>query len=128
MHINEQRLTPRFKTTDTCAVLIAQNHVVSHNLLDVGKGGLAFSYSKSGDDDDWVGEKRDIDLFGEGFFIANMPVRIVSDEIFNYPDVDEPSHTGKLLLRRCGVQFATLNSKQKNLIDSYVEWIMTLSS
>ena len=128
MKKHDQRLAPRFTTTDSGAVLISQNLIVSHSLLDVSERGLAFSYSNGFGHENWIGEEREIDLFGEDFLILDIPVRIISDRPFGCFEMGKSLNVEKLNLRRCGVQFSPLNSKNKSQIDSYVESLYILST
>ena len=128
MKKHDQRLAPRFTITDSGAVLVSQNLIVSHSLLDVSERGLAFSYSNSFGHENWIGKEREIDLLGEDFFIVDVPVRIISDRPFGYFEMGDFFNVEKLHLRRCGVQFSPLNPKQKNQIDSYVESLDILST
>lgn len=121
MKTHNRRLTPRFAITGSGAVHIPQNLIVSYNLLDVSERGLAFSYRNGVAHKDWIGEEREIDLFGEGFFISELPVKIISDRAFDHCEVDESLNTETLHLRRCGMQFTMLNPDQRNQVDSYVE-------
>ena len=123
----DQRLVPRFTTTDSGAVMVYQNLILSHSLLDVSKRGLAFSYSIGFGNENWIGKEREIDFFWEDFIIADVPVRIISDKPFGYIEGDESVNEGKRHLRRCGVQFSPLNPKQKKHIDSYVKSLGILS-
>ena len=121
MQTHNRRLTPRFAITSSGAVHVSQNLIVSYRLLDISAGGLAFSYKKKSGHENWIGEEREIDLFGEGFIISDLPVRIVSDKAFDHCDMDESFNKETLHYRRCGVQFAILNLNQRNQVDSYVE-------
>ena len=128
MKKHDQRLAPRFTTTDSGAVMVLHNLILSHNLLDISNKGLAFSYSIGFGHVDWIGEELEIDLLGEGFIISEIPVRIISDIPFGYFEMGKPSNGERRHLRRCGVQFSPLNLKQKNQIDSYVECLDILST
>ena len=108
--------------------MVLQNLILSHNLLDVSKRGLAFSYSIGSGHAHGIGEELEIELFGEGFIIPKIPVRIVSDRPFGYIELDEPFNEEKRHLRRCSVQFSPLTSSQKNQIDSYVKCLDIISS
>jgi len=121
MQTHNRRLVPRFKITGSGAVHISQNQIVSYSLLDVSKGGLAFSYREISDHENWIGKEREINLFGEGFFIADLPVKVVSDKEFDHFEGDALFNTEALHFRRCGIQFAALNINQRNQVDSYVE-------
>lgn len=62
---------------------------MSYSPVDTSEGGLAFRYRNKSEHEYWIGEEREIDLFGEGFFISDLQVRIVSDKAFDHCDVDE---------------------------------------
>jgi hypothetical protein len=128
MKKHDHRLDPRFTTNDSGAVMVFQNLILSHNLLDVSKKGLAFSYSIGFGHANWIGEELDIDIHGEDFVIVDVPVRIISDNPFGYIEMDEPFNEGKCDLRRCSVQFSPLNPRQKKQIESYIESLDILSS
>ena len=128
MKKHDHRLDPRFTTNDNGAVMVFENLILSHKLLDVSKRGLAFSYSIGFGDANWIGEERKVDIHGEDFVIVDVPVRIISDNPFGYIERDGPFYEGKCDLRRCSVQFSHLNLKQKKQIDSYVECLDTLST
>lgn len=121
MQTRNRRLTPRFKITGSGAVHVPQSQVVSYSLLDLSKGGLAFTYREIFEHDDWLGKEQEIDLFGDGFFIADLPVKIVSDKEFSYSEMDNLFNTEAFRFRRCGIQFAALDTSQRNQVDSYVE-------
>ena len=127
MKKHDRRLAPRLTTNDTGAVMVLHNLILSHSLLDVSVKGLAFSYKIGFGHANWIGEEREIDLFGEGFIIPAIPVRIISDRPFDYFKTGEPFNIAKRHLRRCGVQFSPLNPQQKNNINSYVESLNILS-
>ena len=126
MQTHNRRLTPRFAITSSGAVHVFQNQIVSYSLLDISEGGLAFSYKNKSGQEDWIEEEREIDLFGEGFFISELPVRIVSDKAFEHCDVNKSFNKETLHFRRCGVQFTILNLNQRNQVDSYVELLNIL--
>ena len=128
MKKDDQRLDPRFTTNDSGAVIVFQNLILSHSLLDVSERGLAFSYSIGSGHADWKGEEREIDILWEDLIIVKIPVRIVSDTPLGHIELDESFNGEKRHLRRCGVQFSPLNPKQKNHIDSYVEFLDILST
>ena len=126
MEKHDRRLAPRFATTDTEALLVSQCLIVSLSLLDISETGLAFSYINGSGHENWIGEEREIDLFGEEFWILGISVKIISDRAFSHFEMGESLNAEQLYLRRCGVQFSLLNSKQKNQVDSYVESLGSL--
>ena len=128
MQTDNRRLTPRFKIPGSGAVHITQDQVISYKLLDVSKGGLAFCYREISAHEYWIGKEREINLFGTGFFIADLPVKIVSDNEFCHLEEDQLFNKEIFHFRRCGIQFISLNMSQKNQVDSYVELIDLLSS
>lgn len=129
MQTHNRRLAARFKITGSGAVHISRNQIVSYNLLDLSKGGLAFSYRETSDQENWIGKEREINLFGEGFFIADLPVKVVSDQkLFGHLGGGELFNTEELHFRRCGIQFVALNINQRNQVDSYVELLDLLST
>lgn len=123
MEKHDRRLATRFETNDTGALLVSQSLVVSHSLLDVSENGLAFSYINGSGHERWIGEEREIDLFGEDFMIVDIPIKIVSDRPFGHFEIGELYNADRLHLRRCGVQFADLDPKQRNQVNSYVEFL-----
>ena len=128
MKNHDNRLAPRFAIHDGGAVMVLQNLIFSHSLLDVSESGLAFSYSVGVEHANWIGEERKIDIFGEGFIISEIPVRIIYDKPFDDSEIGEPFNGKKHHLRRCGVQFSTLNFQQKNNVDSYIESLEIMST
>ena len=126
MEKHDRRIAPRFTTTDTGALLVSQSLVMSLSLLDVSERGLAFSYINGSGHENWIGEAREIDLFGEDFLIVDISVKIVSDRPFGHFAMGESLNEELLHLRRCGVQFTALNPKQKNQVDSYIESLDSL--
>ena len=128
MKKHDRRLAPRLTTNNSGTVMVLQHLIMSYSLLDVSVKGLGFSYSIDSGHINWIGEEREIELFGEGFIITKIPVRIVSDRPFGYIEPDEPFNEEKRHLRRCGVQFSPLAFNQKHQIDSYVTSLDIVSS
>ena len=121
MKNHDRRRAPRFEITSSGAVHVPQELVVSYDLLDISEGGLSFIYRNKSDHENWVGEEREIDLFGESFFISDLSVKVVSDKTFNQCNVEKPLNTKTSHLHRCGMQFVILNQNQKNQVDSYLQ-------
>ena len=128
MKKHDRRLAPRLTTNNNGAVMVLQDLILSHSLLDVSVKGLTFCYSIGSGHVNWIGEEREIELFGEGCIIPKIPVRIISDKPFGYIELDEPFNEEKRHLRRCGVQFSSLTFSQKKQIDSYVTSLDIISS
>ena len=126
MEKHDRRLAPRFATTDTEVLLVSQSLIVSLSLLDISETGLAFNYINGSGHENWIGEEREIDLFGEDAWILGLSVKIISDRPISHFEMGESLNAEQLHLRRCGVQFSTLNPKQKNQVDSYVESLGSL--
>ena len=126
MEKHDRRLAPRFTTADTEALLVSPSLIVPLNLLDISETGLAFSYINGSEHENWIGEEREIDLFGEDFWILDISVKIVSDRPFSHFEMSELLNAERFHLRRCGVQFSALNPKHKSQFNSYVESLGSL--
>ena len=86
------------------------------NIIDISMGGLAFQYFLVRNMSFKEFTKLDIYISGDGMFMADLPVQIVSDV--------ELVRSEKQLLTTCkrfGVQFKTLDSEKQEKLHRFIE-------
>jgi hypothetical protein len=113
--IDERRGKVRYPVKDSSAVLLSPDNIISYALLDISESGLAFAYNGPGTEVTLMSSGQ-IDLFGEVILVSDMKIKIISDTPMTSDDISEsPPY-----LRRCGVQFVKMPSKQNKIISNYL--------
>ena len=105
------------------AVFSDDNSVIPGQVVDISMGGIAFFYY---DGEEWTNELSEIfKLFGEDFYMENVPLEIVSD--FKIVDEDHPIYkamghkSGGEKIRRRGVKFGKLTDEQKEQLEKFIK-------
>ena len=86
-------------------------------IIDISKGGLAFSYHENGEPLHKLFE-LDILLGDNGFYLDKVPFNAVWD--FQVV-IDEEAPASSLAPRRCGVQFGALSDDQESQLDYFIQ-------
>lgn len=111
----ERRRLKRFKVKEGIFAVLMPDSQKLGQILDMGKGGLSFLYIDSGTAPD---ESRELDIFvaGQKFYLAKLPVQIVSDiRIPNKIPINP------IVIRRHGIQFRELTSDQASLLEAFIQ-------
>ena len=104
------------------AVFSDDDNVIPGQVVDISMGGIAFFYY---DGDEWSNESSDVfKLFGEDFYMENVPLELVSDFMIadeNHPIYRAMGHKaeGKKIRRR-GVKFGKLSNEQKEQLEKFI--------
>lgn len=115
----ERRNHPRFPVSDSGAVMISPNCIISYGLLDISQTGLAFTYNGR-QAERWIDKKCTMDFFSEDFSLKGVPIIIVSDRLLKEDEIPEENRDAVSTLRRCGVHFLRLTGSQKTYLQNYL--------
>ena len=113
-----QRMHPRFRVKDGAFAVLRPDFTQLGPILDISRGGLAFSYHLTGKHTNGSFE-LDIFLIGQGVLVERVPFRIVSDRKV----VSKSQHNG-LPRRRCGVQFGKLTQSQSQQMEQFMQHLI----
>ena len=113
-HFLERRSHPRVETKAGTYVRFASYSTRIGEVKEMSLGGLSFQYSESAQE---VGDPSELDLFSDvdDSFFGRIPFETVSDSKIgpnNSAIVDS--------LRRCGVKFVDLTSKQLARLKAFI--------
>ncbi|MFC1523638.1 PilZ domain-containing protein [Thermodesulfobacteriota bacterium] len=120
----EQRRNERFHVELGALAVFSPDKLVTPGLaIDISLGGMAFLYYEG---EQWPEEHEVLlNLFGEGFYLEQVPLQIVSD--FAIRHVQEPLSAqmsqmpyGQGNIRRRGVKFGHLSHTQKVLMEQFI--------
>ena len=106
--LKERRKHERFSANLSC-VLVSPLMVISYEVLDISKSGLAFSYAGW---ENWPRQGARLDFIDQNLYLEDIPISIIKDVQLN---------EGSKKLRRCGVKFTDLNAQQQALVKQYIE-------
>jgi len=84
-------------------------------IVDLGKGGLAFHYIHV-DDGSNDGYELDIFVSNKEFYLPKLPVKNVSDVLVPNKIPNNP-----IVIRRHGVQFQELTPEQSSELDAFIQ-------
>ena len=94
----------------SAALLVSPTIVLSYDVLDISYSGLGFSYAGW---ENWPTEGQlKMDIIAEEFFLKNIPISVINDVHL--------AHESKKL-RRCGVEFISLEADRKAILSQYIE-------
>jgi len=113
MTSSERRRHPRHHVQSDAVVMLFHDTeiVFSERILDISKGGLAFSYYGW---KEWTDSSQSVDILDARYYIDKLLVSVVSDR----GAIDgEP---GTFSLRRCGLSFHNLNEFQLSQIAQFI--------
>jgi len=106
--IKELRHYKRFKVVKCSTVLVRPTMTLSYAVLDIGPGGLAFSYFGW---ENWLRPDFILDILDIEFFCEDIPIHVKNDiQLVK----------GSKNLRRCGLEFSNLSSSQKIMLRQYI--------
>ncbi len=110
----EQRKQTRFLVREGAFAVLRDNMSKLGQIIDIAKGGLAFRYLAIGNPTN--GSFRlDIFLAENGFYLGNLPFKIISDI-----EIDHEIPFSSLTVRRLGVQFGDLSDKQTSQLKYFI--------
>jgi c-di-GMP-binding flagellar brake protein YcgR len=115
----ERRIHPRYPVSDSGAVMISPNCIISYGLLDISQTGLAFTYNGK-QAERWIDKKCTMDFFSEDFSLKGVPIIIISDRLLREDEIPQDNREAVSTLRRCGVHFLRLTSSQKTYLKNYL--------
>jgi c-di-GMP-binding flagellar brake protein YcgR len=123
---NEKRTFPRYKVSDSSAVMLTPGNIVSYCILDVSKSGLAFCYNGAVNESEML-DNALITFFTENLGSSDIAVQIVCDTELNekMAHQSQENRAKTPYLRRCGVKFKQLSREQESTISSYIEHLTT---
>ncbi|MBC8316877.1 MAG: PilZ domain-containing protein [Desulfobulbaceae bacterium] len=106
------------------AVFSDDESLIPGRVIDISMGGIAFFYF---DGEEWPNESSEIfKLFGEDFYMENVPLEIISDTIIDdrnhpiYKTMGEANTEGRKIRRR-GVKFGKLSKDQKEQLETFLK-------
>jgi len=116
----ERRQFRRFLTDNRAFACLRPDFGRLGKIKDISKGGLAFGYLSS---DGLREEPSEIDIFlsGDGFYLPNVPCRVIYD--FQIGENFIP--TSFLHDRLCGVGFGQLTEGQKSKLQLFLSKYVT---
>ncbi len=111
----ENRSFTRYPANDSSAVLLTPGDIISYDVMDISKSGMAFCYT--GNAINRVMNRTAVTLFGDsGSF--SIAVQVISDtelkEAGGWAE-EEP------YLRRCGVKFIFLTHEDEMTVQEYIQ-------
>jgi len=114
----ERRKYMRFLAKDNSFAALRNGFKKVGKIDDISINGLGFSYLGETTEVDTTGHFSEVDIFnsGNGFYLSNVPCRIVYEAPDSIPD------EGFLLrMSRCGLQFGELNGSQLEQLELFIE-------
>ena len=108
-NIKERRRNERYKVQNRSTVLTYPTTTLSESVLDVSVTGLSFTYFGW---EKWPQEGIRIDILDQECFLENIPAHVINDIQLN-----EKSKS----LRRCSIEFGSLDKEQKDNLRLYIE-------
>ncbi|MDF1592999.1 MAG: hypothetical protein P1P89_15895 [Desulfobacterales bacterium] len=115
----ERRRLKRFKVKEGAFAALMPDSNKLGQILDLGKGGLSFLYIDTGEAADGS-TALDIYVAGNGFYLSNLPVTIVSDI-----RVPNKIPINPIVMRRQGVQFGEMTQEQTRSLESFMQQYAT---
>ncbi len=115
--MDENRKHKRFKAKGGAFAVLGPHVKNLGRIIDISKGGLAFSYHEKGEPLHKLFE-LDILLADNGFYLDKVPFNAVWD--FQIV-IDEEAPASSLAPRSCGVQFGALSDDQKSQLDYFIQ-------
>ncbi|HKK12493.1 MAG TPA: PilZ domain-containing protein [Flavobacteriaceae bacterium] len=112
--VADQRRYKRYKTRQDSFVAFNSGSLQLGRIINIGKGGLAFFYVETQKPIN-ASSKMDIFWANDGFCLAKIPFKIVSDIYLNGKISDH-----SIKLRQCGVEFEQLTHFQGSTIDYFI--------
>jgi len=112
--VDDRRKFKRYTVRDGVFAALMPASKTLGQILDMGRGGLSFLYIYTDADDE---DSRAVDIYvvGGEYYLAGLPVRIVSD-------VRVPNRipVNPIIMRRRGVQFSDLTPEQADSLDDLI--------
>jgi len=124
-----KRSFPRYRISDSNALMLMPWNIISYSLLDISKLGLSFCYYGEAIENQSL-DKAILTLFTEVAGSSETSVQVISDTQLNLESLWHPFENENPrvpYLRRCGVKFLFSSEAQENVIDNYVESLKTFS-
>lgn len=120
---NQREYKRHFVELGAFAVFSDDNKVIPGQVIDISMGGISFFYY---DGEEWTNKSSEIfKLFGEDFYMENVPLEIISD--FKIVDEDHPIYKAMGItaegrkIRRRGVKFGKLTDEQKEQLEKFMK-------
>ena len=114
----ERRQFRRYSTVETAFAVLRPTFQKLGKIKNISKGGLSFEYIVDENHQNSVEDEllTEIDVFSsrEMFYIPRIPCKIINDGDV----VPDNSIITSVPMRRCGIQFVSLNPEAVNLLDS----------
>ncbi len=114
IEVVERRRHKRFLAVDGAYAAVRPQYDKIGQIIDISRGGLAFSYMVS-DSQEQESSELDIFLIGDDFHLDKVPFKMVSDQ-----EIPERLCPGSLKMRRCAVQFGELTQRQIFQLEDFI--------
>ena len=111
---DDKRQHRRYAFENIAYAIVNSEHTLVGHLLDISKGGIAFSYVGSNLIEE-MNTTIDIFLYDMDLHIQNIPVSLIS----NFP-LTQASSMSRVTMMRCGTSFSDLSRDQKNHIECII--------
>lgn len=111
----KNRTDKRFVVEDNHYIIIESYAPQICSLLNIGSGGLSYTYFKEDERETETSGTFDILVKGSGFCVEKIPYKIMKD-------TPAPDNTGAggMEKRVVNIRFENLTEKQKNIINNYI--------
>jgi hypothetical protein len=126
--LQDKRLSSRYPVKDSsAAVLMTPGNIVSYCILDVSKSGLSFCYNGNAKKSKIL-KNAVVTFLAEESESVDISVQIVSDTKLKEDSLWLATQEDKSnipYLRRCGVKFNSLSPGQEDVINGYIQSLLT---
>ena len=110
----KKRQHDRFKAQAETYAAIVNDSIKVGQILNISKGGLAFSYIAK--EDQLIGwHKMNIFLSGNHFYLKELPFNAISDFL-----MDNNTQFSTVFMKQCGGQFGGLTSSQITQLEYFI--------
>jgi hypothetical protein len=110
----ERRNYERYSVNNLSCILVSPIMVLSFGVWDISDSGLAFGYSCHTGWENWPIQGIRLDIIDKKFSLEDIPFQLIENIRFN---------NGFREFRRCGVQFACLETDQKARLRQYIRHV-----
>lgn len=112
-HIKDRRKHERFTANDGAFASLSPNSSKLGQIINISRGGLAFRYIYSQQDDEAV--ETHVFLSSRGYYVGKIPATTVED-----CDIRNSISFSAMRLRKCRIKFGELTLNQMVNLDHYI--------